>query len=64
MAYFLLAGAIFYFLPTLIAALRPHGEFRVIFLRNLLFGWSPIDWMVALTKACRVPYRQARPPLP
>jgi hypothetical protein len=63
MAIFLVAGAVLYFLPTLIAALRGHGQFRVIFMRNLLFGWSPLDWALALGKACSASYRPARPPL-
>jgi hypothetical protein len=63
MAIFLLAGGIVYFLPTLIAALRVHPQFRLIFLQNLLFGWSPFDWIAALCKACGPSLRRTQSPL-
>jgi len=63
MAILLLAGAVLYFLPSLIAAWRGHAELRLIFVQNLLLGWSPIDWVVALTKACSANPGRSRPPL-
>ena len=38
----------FYFLPTLIAFLRQHKNKLVIFLLNLLLGWTVLGWVVSL----------------
>jgi Superinfection immunity protein len=34
----------FYFLPTVIAALRRHHQTTAIFLTNLLLGWTALGW--------------------
>jgi Superinfection immunity protein len=39
--------ALFYFLPTLLAAHRGHGVAGVLLL-NLFFGWTIIGWFALL----------------
>jgi len=42
----------FYFLPTLVALMRHHGNTLAIFVANLLTGWTFIGWVIALVWAC------------
>lgn len=42
-----------YFLPTVVAAARGHGDVLAIFVLNLLFGLTFIGWGLALVWACR-----------
>ena len=37
-----------YFMPTFIAFLRQHKNKLVIFLLNLLLGWTVLGWVVSL----------------
>ena len=50
-AFFLLSLA-FYFLPTLIASLRSTASTGLVFMINLLLGWTLVGWIVALVMAC------------
>ena len=43
-----LLGLAFYFLPTVIAALRSHPNVMAIFLINFLLGWICLGWIIAL----------------
>jgi hypothetical protein len=42
---------IFYFLPTIVAALRSHPSAGAIFAINLLLGWTFIAWVICLVWA-------------
>ena len=44
---------LFYFLPTIVAALRNKRDLTAIILLNLLLGWSVIGWVVALIWAVK-----------
>jgi hypothetical protein len=44
-------GLLLHFLPSILARRRP--DFWIIFLINLLAGWSIIGWIVALVLALR-----------
>lgn len=46
------AGACFYFLPTIIGFNRKHPNAAAIFVTNLLFGWTFLGWGIALIWAC------------
>jgi len=46
-------GAVMYFLPTLIAAIRSKRDVLTIFLVNFLLGWSVIGWIVCLVWALK-----------
>ncbi len=50
MEFFLIvvAGLIFYFCPTFVAAGRDHHNVAAIFVLNLLLGWTFIGWVAAL----------------
>ena len=41
---------LFYFLPTVLASHRGHG-IGVLFVLNLLFGWTGIGWLALLLYA-------------
>lgn len=43
----LLFGVAVYFSPTFIAGLRQLEQFPLVFLVNLLFGWTIIGWVIA-----------------
>lgn len=45
---FLIILAFLYFLPSLIAEWRGHDSKTVIFIVNLLFGWTLIGWILSL----------------
>jgi hypothetical protein len=49
--HFLLFLAVLYFLPALIASLRHSSSSGLIFLLNLLAGWTVVGWIVALVWA-------------
>jgi len=58
-------GIVAYFLPCIIAATRRHRKAILIFLVNLLFGWSVLGWIFVLVWALRgnvVPKAVAVPP--
>lgn len=38
----------FYFLPTIVAAIRHHPNQNAIFILNLLLGWTILGWIAAL----------------
>lgn len=38
----------FYLMPTIVAARRKHAASGLVFLVNLLIGWTLIGWVVAL----------------
>lgn len=42
------AAALIYFLPAVVAERRGHHQKQAILLLNLFFGWSVIGWLVAL----------------
>lgn len=48
----LIPAAIVYLVPTFIAAQRRARNARVIFLVNLVFGWTVLFWLAALIWAC------------
>jgi Na+/H+-dicarboxylate symporter len=39
---------VFYFIPSAIATLRDAQHSRMIFLINLVFGWTVLGWIAAL----------------
>ncbi len=47
---FLLFACLMYFLPTIIA--RDKSDAGLIFVVNLLLGWTVIGWIVAFIWAC------------
>ena len=47
-----LVFTLFYFAPTLNARNREHPHYPVIFLVNLLSGWTIIGWFVAIIWSC------------
>jgi Superinfection immunity protein len=47
-----------YFLPTIIALCRGHGNTLAIFLLNLFLGWTLVAWVGALVWACYNPPQQ------
>ncbi|WP_296976347.1 superinfection immunity protein [Thermobacillus sp. ZCTH02-B1] len=49
----LLVLAACYFLPAIVAIARDHEHKGVIFLLNLLLGWSFIGWIILLIWAFR-----------
>jgi uncharacterized membrane protein YqaE (UPF0057 family) len=54
-----------YFLPTVVAEARGHQNSGVIFLINLLLGWTILGWIGALVWAATTvqprPRKEARP---
>jgi hypothetical protein len=46
-----IASVGFYFLPTIIAAVRRKTNFVAILLLNFILGWTLIGWVVALVWA-------------
>jgi Superinfection immunity protein len=49
--HFLLFGIGFYFLPTIIAAVRHTHNTAGVLLLNLFLGWTLIGWFIALLVA-------------
>ena len=37
-----------YFIPTVIACYRKHGNMTAILLLNIFLGWTLIGWLIAL----------------
>lgn len=48
---YLIIGAIFYFLPSLIAQHRHKKNLGAIVVLNLFLGWTLLGWVVALVWA-------------
>ena len=48
----IIALALLYFLPFVIACIRGHHQKLAIFMVCLLLGWSGIAWLFALIWAC------------
>ena len=46
--FLLLAGLLFYFLPTVISWNRSHQQTGPIIILNVLLGWTFLGWVVAL----------------
>lgn len=46
------AGLIFYLLPTISAAYSQHRHTPSIFLINLLLGWTLLGWVICLAWSC------------
>ena len=46
-------GALMYFLPTIIAAIKSKRDTLAIFLLNFFLGWSVIGWIIALIWAAK-----------
>ena len=44
----IILGIVFYFLPSILAGARKHKNTLLIFILNLLFGWTAIGWLVCL----------------
>ena len=44
----IIVAVIAYFIPFYIALIRNHYRKALIFLLNLIFGWSGIGWIVLL----------------
>jgi hypothetical protein len=53
-----LAGAVVYFLPTIIASNRKHPNSGPILVLNLLAGWTFLGWIGALIWALTIPNAQ------
>ncbi|MFZ0806798.1 MAG: superinfection immunity protein, partial [Candidatus Sulfotelmatobacter sp.] len=51
--FFGLGGAVMYFLPTIIAAIKSKRDTLAIFLLNFFLGWSVIGWIIALIWAAK-----------
>jgi threonine/homoserine/homoserine lactone efflux protein len=49
-----------YFLPTVVAEARGHQRSGMIFLANLLLGWTILGWIGALVWAATAVRRQTR----
>ncbi len=47
----IIAGFVFYFLPTIVAGNRETKGFAGVLIVNLLFGWTILGWIVALVWA-------------
>jgi hypothetical protein len=45
-------GLLFYFIPSMVAALRNHPNGNAIFVLNLFAGWTFVGWVVAIVWAC------------
>jgi hypothetical protein len=65
--FILIAFGLFYFLPSLLAAVRKHRYMNGIFLLNIFLGWTVFGWIIALVWATTraIPekaYRQHRRP--
>ncbi len=59
----LLLALFAYFLPTVMASSRGHQNIGMIFLTNLLLGWTVLGWIAALVwAATAVTPAPARPP--
>ncbi|MDH3595268.1 MAG: superinfection immunity protein [Rhodospirillales bacterium] len=56
---FLIACALLYLLPALIAMLRAHPNAAAIVALDLLLGWSLIGWVVALVWSLTAVRRRA-----
>jgi len=46
-----LVGFVIYFVPTLIAAIRKHGNLAAIMVINLFIGWTLLGWVGAFVWA-------------
>jgi positive regulator of sigma E activity len=60
----LIAGAIFYFAPTIVALKLHLKESWNIFFVNVVFGWTIIGWLIAAGWAIAEIYETAENPLP
>ncbi len=47
----IVAGAIVYLLPSLIAVVRKHHQTGAVIAVNLFLGWTLIGWVIALAMA-------------
>jgi len=45
---FIFLALVFYFIPSFIATLRDAQHSRMIFLINLVFGWTVLGWIASL----------------
>ena len=48
----LLLSLALYFVPTVVAMQRQHGNRLAIFMLNIFGGWTIAGWIVALVWAC------------
>jgi Superinfection immunity protein len=55
MILFLFFAILLYFVPSILA--HKKRDFPVIFVVNLLFGWTVIGWIIALVWACAAEVR-------
>ena len=55
----LLPVAALYFLPSIVAEVKNHHSSGLVFLVNLLAGWTLIGWIAALIWAGSGPFRSA-----
>jgi hypothetical protein len=55
----LLFGAVFYFLPSIVAFARRHHNGLAIFILNLFLGWSVLGWIIALVWSCTAVMRSS-----
>jgi hypothetical protein len=47
-----LIGLGIYFIPSIVARVDDHRQFRAIVVFNLFFGWTVAGWALALVWAC------------
>jgi uncharacterized membrane protein len=59
MELFILLALVFYFAPTLIAAMRHTRRVGEIFALNLLLGWTILGWLAALVWSLASPSSQS-----
>ena len=44
-------GALFYFLPSIVAFKRNHANKTAILMLNIFLGWSLVGWVISLVWA-------------
>jgi len=54
MLVFAVVGLGIYFVPTIVAVARKHEQTGLVFLVNVLAGWSGIGWLLTLLWAAGV----------
>jgi hypothetical protein len=52
-------GFLFYFLPSILAAVRGKRDLVSIFVLNFLLGWTAIGWVIALLWSVKADARLA-----
>ncbi len=61
--FLLFFGLWIYFIPALVAFVRPHQQRAAILVINLFLGWTVLGWVVALAWAVSGKAEERRPAL-